>query len=393
MRTWLPQFAAKWWSVGTALLLATFVVLEVILSGRSGGGVVAVLGALVALGAARWYPLQAAFATLGIFLLGALVTPGSLYEVSTGGAVALVACCVFGSLREQRDRLIGLAGALAVLYVVVLRAPEELVNADSSSRVADMVANTILFTVGWGATWAVASRVRTTRELRAQTARLEAERDAVAQEAVAEERARIARELHDVVAHSVSVMTVQAGGVRRLLTPDQTREREALAAIEETGRRALTEMRRMVSVMRSDHEAAALEPQPGIAMLARLVQEVREAGLAVTLNLDGELPPLPPGVDLSVYRIVQEGLTNVLKHAGPAHAWVTVQVGEGAVELVVEDDGSGTGRANGAGHGLIGMRERVAVYGGDLETGPREGGGFRIRARLPVDGTNPALGT
>ena len=392
MRTRLPQFVARWWSVGLATILAVFVLLEVLASDRRGAGVVFVLGAIATLSAARWYALQSAFATLGIFLAGAVVSPGTLFHVSTGGAVALAACCVFGSLTEQRDRLTGLVGALGVLVVVVLRAPDDMFKSGQDSRGSVLISNTILFAIGWAATWVVASRTRTARELRLQTARLEEERDSAAREAVAEERARIARELHDVVAHSVSVMTVQAGGVRRLLTPDQTREREALAAIEETGRRALTEMRRMVSVMRSDHEAAALEPQPGIAMLARLVEEVREAGLAVTLDLDGELTPLPPGVDLSVYRIVQEGLTNVLKHAGPAHAWVSVQVGESAVELVVEDDGSGAGRANGGGHGLIGMRERVAVYGGDLETGPREGGGFRIRARLPVDASNPAVG-
>ena len=388
MRTRLQQLAAQAWSVGIAIVLTVFVILEVVLSDRGGRGVVAVLVAIAALGVARWYPLQAAFAALGIFLLGAIVAPASLYHVSTGGAVAVIACCIFGSLREQRDRLIGLAGTLCVLFVLVLRAPDAEFRAGGESRAGALSANVVLFIVGWGVTWAVASRVRATRELRAQTVRLGAERDAAATEAVAEERARIARELHDVVAHSVSVMTVQAGGVRRLLTEDQTRERDALAAIEETGRKALAEMRRMVGVMRSDGESAALEPQPGIGTLSRLVEEVREAGLPVTLNLTGVETVLPPGVDLSVYRIVQEGLTNVLKHAGPAHAWVNVQVGRDDVDLLVEDDGTGTNRANGGGHGLIGMRERVTVYGGDLETGPREGGGFRIHARLPVDRTD-----
>ncbi len=393
MRNRLPQFVTRWWSVGLATLLAVLVLLEIVGGDRRGAGVAFVLAAIAMLAAARWYPLQAAFAALGSFLVGAVVAPGSLFHVSTGGAVALVACCVFGSLTEQRDRLIGLAGALGVLVVVVLRTPGDVIRSEQDSRVSVLISNTILFTIGWGATWVVASRTRTARELRLQTARLEGERDAAAREAVAEERARIARELHDVVAHSVSVMTVQAGGVRRLLAPDQTRERDALAAIEETGRRALTEMRRMVSVMRSDGESAALEPQPGIATLTRLVDEIREAGLAVTLNLEGETTQLPPGVDLSIYRIVQEALTNVLKHAGPAHARVDVRVRDSGVELVVEDDGAGLSRANGGGHGLIGMRERVAVYGGDLETGPREGGGFRIHARLPVDSINPAVGS
>ena len=378
-----------------AAILTVFVLLEVITSdNRRGLGVVFVLGAIAALGVARWYPGQAAFAALGCFVVGAIVAPGSLFNVSTGGAVALAACCVFGSLHELRDRLIGLACAYGALVVVVLRAPDDVIRTGGETRLSVMISNTILFTVGWSATWAVVSRTRAGRELRARAERLQTERDVAAQEAVAEERARIARELHDVVAHSVSVMTVQAGGVRRLLGEDRGRERDALAAIEETGRRALTEMRRMVSVMRSDGEGPALEPQPGIATLPRLVEEVREAGLPVTLNLIGQEKQLPPGVDLSVYRIVQEGLTNVMKHAGPAHASVNVNVLNHEVDLVVEDDGAGGSQVtNGAGHGLIGMRERVAVYGGDLETGPRAGGGFRIHARLPIDGAAPAVGT
>ena len=200
-----------------------------------------------------------------------------------------------------------------------------------------------------------------------------------------DERSRIARELHDVIAHSVSVMTVQAGAVRRLLKPDQEREREALLTVEETGRQALTEMRRLLGVLRQSDEKAALAPQPGLATLERLVAQVREAGLPVEMRVEGEEIALPAGIDLSAYRIVQEALTNALKHAGPARAWVVVRYGADEVEVEVANDGVSNGGSGG--YGLIGMRERVALYGGDLTAGPRDGGGFTISARLPVAGS------
>ena len=207
-----------------------------------------------------------------------------------------------------------------------------------------------------------------------------------ARRAVEEERGRITRELHDVLAHSVSVMTVQASAVRRLLTPEQEREREALLAVEETGRQALAEMRRLLGIMRSEHEVAALAPQPGLDTLPALVDQVRRSGLPVELSVEGTPVQLPAGVDLSAYRIVQEALTNTLKHAGPARAWVAVRYGGDDVEIEVANDGRADAGGNGGGHGLAGMRERVALCGGELHTGPRPGGGFRISARLPVTG-------
>ena len=205
--------------------------------------------------------------------------------------------------------------------------------------------------------------------------------------ATAEERARIARELHDVVAHSVSVMVVQVSGVRRLLRAEQTREREALLSVEQTGRQALAEMRRMLGVMRSSDETRAeLAPQPGLEHLDRLIAQVEEAGLPVTLRVEGDRRELSPGVDLSAYRIVQEGLTNALKHAKGANAEVVVRYVDSCVELEIADDGPGLGASDGQGHGLVGMRERAAIYGGTLETGTRDGGGFVLRAQLPVEG-------
>jgi signal transduction histidine kinase len=201
---------------------------------------------------------------------------------------------------------------------------------------------------------------------------------------VSDERARIARELHDVVGHSVSVMTVQASAVRRLLRPHQERQREALLVVEQTGREALAEMRRMVGVLRRPEEGPALAPQPSLEHADKLVEHAREAGLQVELSIEGTPEQLPAGLDLTAYRLVQEGLTNALKHAQASHAEVVVQYGEGFVEVTVSDDGHGVGSGDGGGHGLVGMRERVSVYGGELEAGPRAGGGYRLRARLPL---------
>jgi signal transduction histidine kinase len=206
----------------------------------------------------------------------------------------------------------------------------------------------------------------------------------VAEQAAADERARIARELHDVVAHSVSVMVVQASGVRRLLREEQHRERDALLSVEQIGRQALTEMRRMLGVMRTAGELPSLAPQPGLQHLERLVAQVEEAGLPVTLRVEGRRPELSPGIDLSAYRIVQEGLTNALKHSKGGHAEVVVRYYESSVQLEITDDGAGA-NGDGPGHGLVGMRERVALYGGKLDAGPRDGGGFVLRAELPVE--------
>ena len=197
---------------------------------------------------------------------------------------------------------------------------------------------------------------------------------------------RIARELHDVVAHSVSEMVVQASGVRCQLHADQSREREALQAVEKIGHEALSELRRMVGVMQLDGDGPGeLTPQPGLAGLDRLVAQFEQEGLPITLRVEGERPELSTGVDLSAYRIVQEALANTLKHANGAHAEVVVRYVADRVEVEIADNGPGlNGRGRTEGHTLVGMRERVALCGGTLETGPRDGGGCVVRARLPV---------
>jgi signal transduction histidine kinase len=225
-------------------------------------------------------------------------------------------------------------------------------------------------------------RVVGDRERRAEVA--ERERDLAAREAVVEERARIARELHDAIAHSVSMMVIQAGAERRVLEGERGPTREVLQTIERIGRGALTEMRRLVGMLRSD-AGDPLAPQPGLNDLPILVTQVREAGLPVELHVDGERRELPVGIELSAYRIVQEALTNALKHAGEAHASVRVHYGAESLELeIVDDGGSAAAPISSGGHGLVGMRERVALYGGRLDAGRRPSGGFSVRVLLPI---------
>ena len=211
----------------------------------------------------------------------------------------------------------------------------------------------------------------------------ERERDVAAREAVVEERARIARELHDAIAHSVSMMVVQAGAERRTL-PDQSSTKEVLQTVEQIGRSALTEMRRLVGMLRSDEEDP-LAPQPGLRDLPLLVDQVRAAGLPVELTVEGDAHDLPVGLELSAFRIVQEALTNALKHAGNASASVRIVYGPDSLELEIADDGVGASQpAPGGGHGLVGMRERVALYGGRFEAARGSAGGFAVRVALPI---------
>lgn len=261
-----------------------------------------------------------------------------------------------------------------------------------------------VFTLGlnvffFGAAWAFGdlSRIRAERErqLASRTRELELERERNAARAVVEERVRIARELHDVLAHHVSVMGVQAGAARHVLHRDPARAAEPLAAIESSARSAVVELQRMLAFLRSDDDERGGDraPQPGLGQLDRLVDDVRRAGLEVDLRVEGDVHALPDTVHLSAYRIVQESLTNVLKHAGPrTRATVWVHRGADRVEVEVVDDGRGPrdGDGTGTGSGLVGMRERVGLHGGSLEIGPRPDGGFRVRASLPLAAAAPA---
>ncbi|MET8679269.1 sensor histidine kinase [Streptomyces sp. NPDC004647] len=257
---------------------------------------------------------------------------------------------------------------------------------------------TVFMTVPFALAWVLGDSLRTRRayyaQLEERAARLEKEREAQSKMAVAAERARIARELHDVVAHNVSVMVVQADGAAYVLDAAPDQAKQALETISGTGRQALAEMRRLLGVLRTGEpgEGSDYVPQPDVGQLDDLIEQVRGAGLTVDFKVQGSPRPLPSGVELTAYRIVQEALTNTRKHGGPeAGATVRLTYGDAELDLLVEDDGRGAqhelyedGGADGLGHGLIGMRERVGMVGGRLATGPRPGGGFRISAVLPL---------
>ncbi len=240
----------------------------------------------------------------------------------------------------------------------------------------------------YGAPWLFGQLLRARgqrlAELAEHAARIEREREQREREAVAAERGRIARELHDVVSHSISVIAIQAQAVRRRLQPEQEREAADLRGVEMTARQAMAEMRRLLGVLRTDGEQPPLAPQPGLDRLPELLEQARKAGLRVEVAVEGVPAPLPPGVDLAAFRIVQEALTNTLKHAAASMVTTQIRYGDRELELTIEDDGRGLHEQDGNGHGLFGMRERVALYGGTLETGAGTSGGFRVHARLPV---------
>jgi len=338
--------------------------------------VLAILAIVLPLLARRRFPFGAPVA-MGV--AAALTSFVDQTVVPYDGVTFLVGCAslfLVGSLRDRSQAFAGLALAEGILAVVV--------HNDPRSGVGNFIVGSIIFTIVWTIAFGVGRKSVEADEAKERAARAEREREERARSAVSEERARIARELHDVVGHSVSVMTVQASAVRRLLRPEQQREREALLIVEQTGREALAEMRRMVGVLRRPEEGPALAPQPTLEHLDKLVEHAREAGLPVELRVEGEPLPLPAGLDLTAYRLVQEGLTNALKHARADRAQVLVRYTDGDIEVTVSDDGQGAGSDGGGGHGLVGMRERVAVYGGELEAGPRPEGGYRLRAKLPL---------
>lgn len=257
---------------------------------------------------------------------------------------------------------------------------------------------TIIMTVPFVLAWVLGDSLRTRRayfdQLEERAARLEREREAQSKVAVAAERARIARELHDVVAHNVSVMVVQADGAAYVMDAAPDQAKQALETISSTGRQALAEMRRLLGVLRTGDapESGEYVPQPDVEQIEDLVAQVRQTGLAVDFKVEGTPRPLPSGVELTAYRVVQEALTNTRKHGGPdAGASVRLVYFDDGLGLLIEDDGRGAahelyedGGADGAGHGMIGMRERVGMVGGTLDAGPRPGGGFRISALLPL---------
>lgn len=289
-----------------------------------------------------------------------------------------IAVATYSAGAETRGRLtwFGAAGTALVVGLAMVR------DFGPDQQASDWALPILVF----GGPWLVGVMVRLRGEREAALARARAEES---EALIHRERTRIARELHDIVAHAIGVIVLQARGARRTLEADPATAREAIGAIETTSAEALGEMRRLVGVLREDGDGGGATPAPGVGDLQTLVERVRQAGLPVDLTIDGPTDALPPGVDLAAYRVVQEALTNALVHAGRASTTVTVRRLADALEIDVVDSGEATARIDRDGHGLVGMRERVESAGGVLEAGPRPGGGFGVWARIPLDVAAP----
>jgi len=322
-------------------------------------------------------------------------------------AWALIVCLLTLALHPESELLVPFLGLFIFPYNAGLRVPGRhaalaipaiwLALTATALSGDEAIAGDVIFpglfgTLFWVVGRATANRVRLAAELHEEALRAEEEHQAEAARAVADERRRIAREMHDVVAHSVSMMVIQAGGARRILDREPARAVEAAALIERAGREALVEMRHLLGLLHADDDPAEYAPQPTLAKLDVLVERARAAGLPVTLEVEGTRPELTAGLDLAAYRVLQEALTNVIKHGGCAPTDVRVHYRADAVEVLVSDRGRGPvdARLAGSGQGLVGMRERVRMYGGELHAGRRRGGGFELSVRLPLEGEDEA---
>ena len=318
-----------------------------------------------------------------------IATYSGLGYAESGGSLGVLVA--FYTVAAHSDRRTATISAIITALGILITFSNYI---ERDPRVASqMMGVYVQYSAAWLLGTYLQGRRQDVRALRERAERLEREREERARLAVAEERSRIARELHDVVAHHVSVMVVQAGAARRVAASDPTSARAAMAAVESAGRTALSEMRRMLEALRQDDPD--LEPEPSLAQVDSLVARVRAAGLPVELQVAGDRPDVPAGVDLAAFRIVQEALTNVVKHAGQATASVRIAYATDRVEVEVTDDGRGAAAHLGeesGGRGLVGMRERAVLYGGTVETGPRTGGGYRVHAAFPIDTSNAEPG-
>lgn len=329
----------------------------------------------------RRFPF-AAPAALWLLAAGFSFVDGRLIVFVNGAyAAGLIAAFLLGNLREAAQARIGLAIVVSGAAIIVYN--------DPNSSPGDFIFTPVLFAIAWLAGFALRERAAQAEAAEQRAYHAEREREAAARIAVAEERARITRELHDIVAHAVSVMVLQVGAVRHKLPPELTEDKDALTDVEQVGRTALAEMRRLLGALRDDRSDVELAPQPGVDGLGVLIDKVRRAGLPVRLNVEGVRFPLPPAIDLSAYRIIQEGLTNSLKHASAQQAAVTVHYEPDGLQLEVRDDGIGAVTSDGLGHGLVGIRERVKIYGGEMTAGTAPEGGFVLSARLPLESHRP----
>jgi signal transduction histidine kinase len=374
-------FARRYW-LDLGIVLAAFAsALEVVLkedaSETTGWfAVPAVVVIVLVLLARRRYEFAAPAALWLLAPAATFVDGRAIVSTQAVFITGLVAAALLGSLRDATRARAGLAVVVGGAAIVVYNDPRH--------SPGQLVFIPILFALGWVVGFAIRERAAAAEAAEARASHAERERETAARLAVAEERARIARELHDIVAHAVSVMVLQAGAVRHKLPAELAQDREALEDVERAGRAALTEMRRLLGAMRNDRDDLELTPQPGLSNLSPLLEEMRRAGLPVELRVDGEPVPVPGAIDLSAYRIVQEGLTNALKHAAADRVDVVVRYGPEELAIEVRDDGRGPAPTDGLGHGLVGIRERVKVFGGQMHAGAADGRGFVLSARLPL---------
>jgi signal transduction histidine kinase len=325
----------------------------------------------------RWFPFGAPAAYWILAPALSFVDGLLIPSVESLFLVGLASAALLGNLRNARHAWIGLAIVLAGITAVVYNIP--------GRTTAELILIPVEFGIAWAAGYALRMRGEQVEAAETRAARAEREREAAARVAVAEERARIARELHDIVAHAMSVMVLQVGAVRHKLPQALEEDRDALGRVERAGRTALAEMRRLLGAMRRDGDGLDLAPQPGLDGLDSLLEDVGRAGLPAELHVEGHPYELPRAIDLSAYRIVQEGLTNSLKHANATRADVTVRYRDDELGIEVVDNGAGVATSDGLGHGLVGIRERVKIYGGDMNAGTPPEGGFVLSARLPID--------
>ena len=380
----IRALARKWWFDVPIALLALAGMLEVVVGRNSADApeetlwfvLPAIVVLVLPIFTRRRFPFAgpAAYWLLAVALafVDWRIVPFAVSLFPVGLAVAFL----LGNLRNPLKAGLGLLIVIAGAGIVVYEIP--------GHSTAELIFIPLEFTIAWLAGFALRERAEQAEAAELRAAVAERERDAAARVAVAEERARIARELHDIVAHSVSVMVLQVGAVRHNLPEGQAADGEALKGVERAGRTALAEMRRLLSAMRTEGDEAELVPQPGLDGLDSLLEEVGRAGLPVELRIEGDASPLPRAIELSAYRIVQEGLTNALKHAGATKADVVVRYEPHALQLEVRDDGLGNTTSDGLGHGLVGIRERVKIYGGEMSAGAANGGGFVLSTRLPL---------
>jgi signal transduction histidine kinase len=350
----------------------------------SAAGIAAALAPLPLL-LRRRFPFAAPALVFALLAGASLADRGAAagHEIFTVWSVCALALAFWfaGAHGEREQAIAGAAVGLASLTVVAGSAGAQFNIIDEASSDTG-IGGWVLLGGGLAlAAYALRRRAQRADEHEQRALRLEREREERTRAAVAAERDRIARDLHDLIAHSVSVMTVQAGAARLLLPATPERARQPLLAIEDTGRQALGEMRRLLGILRMHDCEATLAPQPGMTDLNALLERLRQPGLRIELTVEGGPKTLPPGIDLAAYRIVEDALANALEHAGPVYARVTVRYGRDALDLEIADDRT---RAHASGNGLVALRERVAIYGGELEASGRSGGGYAVRAHLPL---------